>query len=95
MRICANILAQIKSLTFAESTKKLRAILSYKKGARKMLVKLTPDRHFVLRIRLLQHNKPYLMLLLLKWRQKLLPNKSLLELEKDRREGVLGPCFRL
>jgi hypothetical protein len=39
---CANILAQIKSLTFTASTKKLRAKLSYEKGARKMLVKLTP-----------------------------------------------------
>jgi len=41
-RNCANILAQIKSLTFTASTKKLRAKLSYEKGARKMLVKLTP-----------------------------------------------------
>jgi hypothetical protein len=30
------------SLTFTETTKKLRAKLSYKKAARKMLVKLTP-----------------------------------------------------
>ncbi len=41
-RTCANILAQIKSLTFTTSTKKLCAKLSYIKGARKMLVKLTP-----------------------------------------------------
>jgi hypothetical protein len=41
-RNCANILAQIKSLTFTASTKKLRAKLSYKKGTYKMLVKLTP-----------------------------------------------------
>jgi hypothetical protein len=31
-----------KSLTFTASTKKLSAELKYKKGARKMLVKLTP-----------------------------------------------------
>ncbi len=37
----ANILAQIKSLTSTASTKKLRAKLSYEKGVRKMLVKLT------------------------------------------------------
>jgi hypothetical protein len=37
-RNCANILAQIKSLTFTASTKKLRAKLSYEKGARKMLL---------------------------------------------------------
>jgi hypothetical protein len=43
-RNCANILAQIKSLTFTASTKTLRAKLSYEKGARKMLVKLTPGR---------------------------------------------------
>ncbi len=41
-RICANILAPIKSWTFTASTKKLRAKLLYKKPARKMLVKLTP-----------------------------------------------------
>jgi hypothetical protein len=41
-RNCANILAQIKSLTFTASTKMLRAKLLYKKGAHKMLVKLTP-----------------------------------------------------
>ncbi len=41
-RNCANIFAQIKSLTFTASTKKLRAKLKYKKGAREMLVKLTP-----------------------------------------------------
>jgi hypothetical protein len=41
-RICANILAPIKSLTFPVSTKKLRTKLSYEKAARKMLVKLTP-----------------------------------------------------
>ncbi len=40
-RICANILAPIKSLTFAASTKKLHAKLLYEKAARKML-KLTP-----------------------------------------------------
>jgi hypothetical protein len=39
-RICGNILAPIKSLTFTQ--KKLRAKLLYKKAARKMLVKLTP-----------------------------------------------------
>jgi hypothetical protein len=39
--ICANIIAPIKSLTFTASTKKLRAKLSYKKAARKMLVKWT------------------------------------------------------
>jgi hypothetical protein len=43
-RNCANILAQIKSLTSTASTKKLRAKLLYEKGARIMLVKLTPDR---------------------------------------------------
>jgi hypothetical protein len=42
-RICANILAPIKSLTFTASTKKLCAKLLYKKVARKMLVKLTPN----------------------------------------------------
>jgi hypothetical protein len=35
---------QIKSFTFTASTKRLRAKLLYKKGARKMLLKLTPDR---------------------------------------------------
>ncbi len=39
---CANFIAPIKSLTFTSSTKKLRAKLSYKKAACKMLVKLTP-----------------------------------------------------
>jgi hypothetical protein len=39
-RNCTNILAQIKSLTFTASAKKLRAKLLYVKGARKMLVKL-------------------------------------------------------
>jgi hypothetical protein len=43
-RNCANILAQIKSLTFTASTKKLRTKLLYEKGVRKMLVKLTPKR---------------------------------------------------
>ncbi len=43
-RNCANILAQIKSLTLTASTKKLRVKLSYEKGARKMLVKLTQGR---------------------------------------------------
>jgi hypothetical protein len=38
---CVNILAPIKSLTFTASTKKLCAKLSYEKGPRKMLVKLT------------------------------------------------------
>jgi hypothetical protein len=42
-RNCANILAQIKSLTSTASTKKLRAILSYEKGARRTLVKLTQE----------------------------------------------------
>jgi hypothetical protein len=42
-RICANILAPIKSLTFMASTKKLCAKLSFEKAARKMLVKLIPD----------------------------------------------------
>jgi hypothetical protein len=42
-RICANILAPRKSLTFSASTKKLRAKLTYKKAVRKMLVKLTLD----------------------------------------------------
>jgi hypothetical protein len=37
---CAN-----KKLTFTASTKKLRAKLSYEKGERKMLVKLTPALH--------------------------------------------------
>jgi hypothetical protein len=41
-RNCANILAQIRSLTFTASTKKLRTKLSYEKGARIMLMKLTP-----------------------------------------------------
>ncbi len=41
-RICANILAPIKSLTFIASTKKLRAKLLHEKAARKMLVKLSP-----------------------------------------------------
>jgi hypothetical protein len=41
-RICANILAPKKSLTFTASTKKLCAKLSYEKAACKMLVKLTP-----------------------------------------------------
>ncbi len=51
--ICANILAQIKSLTFTASTKRLRAKLLYKKAARKMLVKLTPadNHHLILLIR--------------------------------------------
>jgi hypothetical protein len=40
-RICANILALIKSLTFTASTKKLRAKLLYEKAVHKMLVKLT------------------------------------------------------
>jgi hypothetical protein len=40
--ICTNILAQIKSLTFISSTKKLSAKLPYKKAAHKMLVKLAP-----------------------------------------------------
>ncbi len=42
--ICTNILAQIKSLTFTASIKKLCAKLSYEKAARKMLVKLTHGR---------------------------------------------------
>jgi hypothetical protein len=42
-RICANILVQIKSLTFTASKKKLCAQLLVEKGAHKMLVKLTPD----------------------------------------------------
>jgi hypothetical protein len=41
-RYCANILGQIKSLTFTASTKKLRAKLLYEKDTRKMLEKLTP-----------------------------------------------------
>ncbi len=41
-RNCANTLAQIQSLTFTASTTKLSAKVSYEKGARKMLVKLTP-----------------------------------------------------
>jgi hypothetical protein len=41
-RNSANILAPIKSLTFTSSTKRLCTKLSYKKAARKMLVKLTP-----------------------------------------------------
>ncbi len=45
-RICANILAQIKSLSFSASTKKLSAKLTYEKAARKMLVKLTPGVNF-------------------------------------------------
>jgi hypothetical protein len=40
-RICSNILAQIKSLTFTASIKKLCAKLLYKKAAHEMLVKLT------------------------------------------------------
>jgi hypothetical protein len=36
------LLAQLRNLTFTTSTKKLCAKLSYEKGARKMLVKLTP-----------------------------------------------------
>jgi hypothetical protein len=42
--ICANILVQIKSLTFTACTKMLSAKLLYEKAARKMLLKLTPDR---------------------------------------------------
>jgi hypothetical protein len=42
-RICTNILAPIKSLTFTASTKKLGAKHSYEKVAHKMLVKLTPE----------------------------------------------------
>jgi hypothetical protein len=46
-RICANILAPIKSLTFTVSTKKLCAKLSYEKAAHKMLVKLTPGLNLI------------------------------------------------
>jgi hypothetical protein len=42
-RICANILAPKKSLTFTASTKKLRAKLSYEKAVRKMLVFVKVD----------------------------------------------------
>jgi hypothetical protein len=42
-RNCAIFFEPIKSLTFTSRTKKLRAKLSYKITARKMLVKLTPD----------------------------------------------------
>ncbi len=43
-RNCANFLAPVKNLTFTSSTKKLPTKLSYEKAARKMLMKLTPNR---------------------------------------------------